>query len=879
MSTFAEQVQDALARLYDPVYLQTHPLIRNLPPAVSGGPAGPLARTGVRLRAQLEEAIETLKPAGDGATRRGERGHLILRLRYVDALDPVTIQSRLGLGKSTYYVEHKRAVDAVTSVLAQRWGAAISSPAPRSAPGPILPEVLTSFIGRDWELAALRGMLSPDAGTDGARVVTLTGPAGIGKTRLALQVAAAIGSDHSMTAQLVELAPINDAARVLPAIASRLGIREAAGTTVMHQLIDHLAGSRSLLVLDNFEQVIGAAVYVGELLAACPGVRALVTSREALRIAGEWEFPVPPLQVPGQTLAAARALTPIAQYEAVRLFVDRARAIDPKFAVTDENGPAVVEICQRVDGLPLAIELAAARTRALTPGEILPRLERRLSVLTGGARNLPSRQQTLRGAIAWSYDLLDDSERKLFQRLSAFIGGTTVEAVEEVCGDGALDDAQRATMDAIDVLESLLVKNLIRRTANSAGEARLTMLEVIREYAAEQLEGIGAHRRCRAAHAAYYLRFVERAAERLLSAEQAVWLQRLDAEQGNAHAALKWFVEAGASEAALRLTGALRHYWTLRGRWKDGLDWLAQALSLAAPVPPDAPDGATPERARALHAAGHLAGLRGDNDAARRWCEQSLALWRALRDEVGCAACLYGLANTYLATGERDRSRKLYEEALALYRRLGDDERIASALAQLGLLAEMDGRYDDALELQQQSLAIRRRLADRSGLANALNNLGNLARARRAPDEAIRFYGEALALCHELGHRLGEATTSLNLALVHIARGECDASAPLLAEATELYADLGHRRGLAWCVPGYASLFAARGSDERAVALFGAAAVLLDACGAPLSPAERDQYDRTFERARARLPVATAGVALEAGRAMTLEQALEFARG
>ncbi|HUG38092.1 MAG TPA: AAA family ATPase, partial [Candidatus Limnocylindrales bacterium] len=480
-----------------------------------------------------------------------------------------------------------------------------------------LPLQATTLLGRAREVAAARERVL----RDDVRLLTLTGPGGTGKTRLALQVAAELIDHFADGVFFVPLAPISDPGLVASTVALTLGIRDPGGRPVLENLREHLRDRQILLVLDNFEQILLAAPLVGELLAVCRGLKVLVTSRAPLELRGEQEFPVPPLALPDPKHPPP--IEALGQYGAVALFIERATAIRPDFAVTNDNAPAVAEICVRLDGLPLAIELAAVWIRLLSPQAMLTRLERRLPLLTGGARDLPARQQTLRGAIAWSYDLLDEGERALFRRLAIFVGGCTLEAAEAVCNpEGDLG------LDVLDGVASLVAKSLLRQEEGPEGEPRFGMLETIREYGLEQLEADATRGR----HAAFFLAFAEEAEPKLLGAEQVTWLQRLEAEHDNFRAVLgRSRVGEVAADVGLRLAGALQWYWRVRGLLGEGRGWAETMLALPGAA------ARTAARARALNAAARLANLQADYTAARPLALESAAIAREVGDLAGVA--------------------------------------------------------------------------------------------------------------------------------------------------------------------------------------------------------------------------------------------------
>jgi predicted ATPase len=487
----------------------------------------------------------------------------------------------------------------------------------------IIPVSLTSLIGREQEIETLCQLLHrPDV-----RLVTITGPGGVGKTSLALQVAHDLQDAFIDGVFLISLAAISDSTLIIPTIAHTLGVIESPNRLLLDSLKEFLRERQALLLLDNFEQIMSAAPLLSELLSACTGLRILATSREALRLRGEQEFPLLPLALPDQP-----AVETLMQYPGIALFVQRAQAIQPDFQLVQGNASAVSDICARLDGLPLAIELAAARIKLLPPQAMLARLqESSLGLLTSGAHDLPARQQTLRSAIQWSYDLLNADEQRTFRSLSVFVGGCTLNA--------ALTTIKPAT--ALDRLDSLLNKSLLRQTETD-GEPRLTMLETIREFGLERLTHMHELESTRRAHAEYYLSFAEDAERWLTGADQKNWLRRLEREQDNLRAALHWAIEHGEVEIAQRMAGALQPFWFRRGRWSEGRRWLEDALAMepGSTLNPSV-------QANALYGAGMLARFQGDFARARMLCEQSLTLYRALADQTGV---LKTLVRSYVAS-------------------------------------------------------------------------------------------------------------------------------------------------------------------------------------------------------------------------------------
>ena len=522
-----------------------------------------------------------------------------------------------------------------------------------------LPARLTSFLGREAEIAEVAELLAS------TRILTLTGPGGTGKTSLSLAVAERVMARYPGGVFFVELSSITDTELVLPTIATTLNLPDRGGRTSFERIVDHIGERTTLLVLDNFEQVVAAAAEVGRLITACPSLSVISSSRIVLRVAGEQEFPVPPLRVPDP--AHLPPLAQLSQFESVALFIDRARAVNPAFEVTNETAPAVAEICVRLDGLPLAIELAAARTRVLTPQAMLARLDDRLRLLAGGSRDLPERQQTLRGAIAWSHDLLDEPERAQFAALSVFVGGAGLEAIERISVD-------EVDGDVLDLVTSLVEKSLVGQRGGVDGQPRFTMLETIREFAVEQAEGGGAHDRLRDRHAAIFAELADDAASHLLGPGARHWLDRLQEEHDNLRAAIAWATDSGDALTALRMTARLWRFWQMRGYLAEGAERVERALALPSSM--EHPEA----RADALSAAAGIRYWQADATRSRQWYSEEVDARRALGDPAGLANALYGLSFTWvildLEPQHAINARAAIDEAQALYTEVGDADGI-----------------------------------------------------------------------------------------------------------------------------------------------------------------------------------------------------------
>ena len=630
-----------------------------------------------------------------------------------------------------------------------------------------LPAQLTSFVGREQEIAAVEGLLAD------ARLLTLTGPGGTGKTRLALQVAAEVLTDFADGAFFVDLSAITDPGVVPSEIAGALEVAEEPGRPILESLKDHLRDRELLLVLDNFEQVTDAAPPVLELIEHVPRLKVLVTSRAVLHLYGEQELPVPSLALPDP--AHLPDLTSLSQYEAVALFIERAAAVKPDFAVTNENAPAVAAICVRLDGLPLAIELAASRVKLLSPQAILDRLEQRLPVLAATARNLPERQRTLRGAIDWSFDLLDDAERQLLARLSIFAGGATLEAVEAVANLG---------LDVLDGLASLVDKSLLRRTETPEGETRFVMLETIREYSGDRLaEDFDAADTARR-HAEFFLAFVEEAEPHLTTEEQVPWLDRCEREHDNLRAVLRRSLEGGDAETGLRIAAALWRFWQQRGHLREGLRWAEDLLALA-------PDRRTPTRARAHSAAGGLAYWLDDTETTARHYEEGVAIARELGDPRLTMEATYNLGFIPLVSENPEGARPLFQEALAIARELGDPAWIVPIMGDLAYVDVVTGNYAGAISLLEEVTEDARRLGHRFRLADDLTALGHAHLGAGNHDEARRFIREGLELLVEDENLPMMVTSLFFYAVLAGAEGQHERAARLWAAGEDLRESIG----------------------------------------------------------------------------------------
>jgi predicted ATPase len=671
----------------------------------------------------------------------------------------------------------------------------ISTAMPAVAGGTNLPLPLTSFIGREWERTAVKRLLAV------SRLVTITGAGGIGKTRLAVQTASEHAYLYPDGVWLVELAGLIEAALVPAAVTSALGLRPALTGPPTDGLVKAIAARTLLLVLDNCEHVIGECARLAEaLLEACPTLTIVATSREPLRVPGEVVWPAPPLTLPpegvvgGQGPGVGGSDGPVSlpgpwplapdpfSSEAVRLFIDRATAVRPDFAMSDRNATAVAGVCRRLDGIPLAIELAAARMNVLSVEQIAARLDSAAGVLNRGNRTADPRHQTLHGVIDWSHELLTDAERALFRRLSVFAGGFTIEAAEAVI-------ERVPTPDSLSLLTGLVEKSLVLMTEVD-GAARYRLLETVRQYAREKLDAAGEHAEVGRAHLLWYLDVVADASTRLRGPEQKRWLDRIECEHDNIRAALAWAIDAGEAELALRLGTAMVVFWEMRGYLAEGQAWIERALALPAPTTSAA------VRAAGLRSAGVLAFWQGNNAPAGALYEQSLALYRELNDARGIASLLNNLGNVAARNNDSAAARARYEESLARFRGLDDTREIAQILFNLGTQAEISARYAYARASFQESLANFRQLGDRWAIARVLNQLSYILELQGDYTSARTLTEEGLALAREIDNAplIGSGLAVLSNLLANL--GDATGAAECGREAVRLARKLPERRFL-----------------------------------------------------------------------------------
>jgi predicted ATPase/DNA-binding CsgD family transcriptional regulator len=756
-----------------------------------------------------KRAVEILRLLAEGLSDRDIAERLVMTIGTVKWYNR-QIYRTLGVGSRTQAIASARERGLLEEPGTGDLADSLLSPWVR----PSLPAPTTPFVGRRREVGQVQDLLGA------FRLLSLTGVGGIGKTRLALRLAEEVGGAFPDGVYFVDLAPLSDPAQVVNAIAATLRVQESTAEPLLETLKRALAPQRMLLLLDNFEHVIAAAPMVSELLAACPQLKALVTSRESLHLHGEQEFPVATLSLPGPEAGSVAAL---AASEAGTLFLQRAQMTQPDFAVSAETAPTIAQICARLDGLPLAIELAAARIKVLSPLALLARLTSPLDTLTGGPRDLPNRQQTLYNTIAWSYHLLTDSEQRLFARLAIFRGGSSLEAIEAVCGEDL-------SIVVLDGLESLVNKNLIQRRALPGGELRFAMLETLHEYAQERLAASGEAATLARRHAAYFVDLAEQAEPELRQAQQWRWFRRLEADHGNLRTALGWSLDDAAGDLALgvRLAGALGLYWTAYGFYAEGYQWTDRLLDQLDATP-------TRYHAKLLITAGRMVLQRDDLGTAHRYFEQALQISRALDDPVNIAWALAYKSCSMMR--ETDAAITVAEEGLALFRELDHQPGIAQTLNILGELARVGGddtrarqAYEACLEVSQRTGETRRICCVFGGLTFLAQHAGDYEQARDLAEEGLQI---ALAMNNDL-------------------------------DIVERLAQLAGALGML-------------GQPEWAARLLGAWEAALEHMVATPEPVDKAEHDRNIAAVRAQLDATTFTTAWALGRAMSLEQAVALA--
>jgi len=768
-----------------------------------------------------------------------------------------------------------------------------------------LPIQLTSLIGREKEVATIGRLLA----REDVRLLTLTGPGGTGKTRLGLQVAAEVSDRFHEGVYFVNLAPITDPALVIPTIAQTLDLKEMGEQPPLDQLKTFLRERQLLLVLDNFEQVVRAAVYVADLLATCPKLKVIVTSRIVLHVQAEQEFAVPPLAVPDPKQLPN--LVTLSQYEAVALFISRAQAARPEFQVTNANAPAVAEICARLDGLPLAIELAAARIKLLPPQALLARLDQRLALLTGGARDVPARQQTLRNTIEWSYQLLDEEEQRLFRRLSVFVGGGPLPAAEVLC-----QEIGQADLDVLNSLLALLDNSLIQSSEEGAEEPRFLMLQTVREFGLERLAASGELERTRMAHARYFLALAEQAEPELHGPNQAMWVARLEQEHDNLREALEWALEKVRDETAaerreigMRLGAALKEFWLILGHYREARTFLERALALSEGT-------RTSVRARVLRAIASVADCQGDIDRIEVVAKLSLTLSRELEDTCGIAESFGSLASAAWLRGKIVEAVSLHEEQVRLLRQVGEPGEVAEALFPLAEHVSTHGEYARGQALFEEALALFRqagnelwvggtlvhsaswlwftlgdlatmrqrfqegqafitKVGDRAWSAECLWVAALLALSEAEPVRASSLAQESLSIYREMGDPWYSAWVLHLLGRIETQRGEMPAARRCYQQSLELNQQVGEKWMTPFNLEGLASVVVTQGELRWAAQLWGAAEALREAIDVPRLPVDRVGYEQAVAAAQAQLGEEAFASAWQEGWTMKLEQVLD----
>jgi len=724
-----------------------------------------------------------------------------------------------------------------------------------------LPTPLTSFVGRSRERAEIRNLLGS------GRLITVLGPGGSGKTRLAVQIAAESMGANPDGVWLAELDALADPGLVPQQVARALGVQEEAGSPVAASIVAHLATKSALLVLDNCEHVAGAvAGLVSALLQGAPGVRILATSREALGVPGEISWRIPMLSVPDTRTAAGRKKEVVGRYESVRLFVARAQAAQPAFTLTDKNAAAVAQVCARLDGIPLAIELAAVRVKVLPVEQILTRLENRFALLTGGSRTALPRQQTLRAAVDWSYELLSEQERKLLNRVAVFAGGFGLDSVESVCAWNGLE-----SFDVLDLLSPLVDKSLVVPNEID-GLARYTLLETIREYASERLKSAGEMETQGGRHAAFFLELALQAEPELQGPEQSTWFARLGQEHENLRHAMRWYLAHRDAPTALRLAGALWRFWWTRGDFEEGRGTLGEALALEPGAAPSV------ERAKALYALAALAGMQADFATADPALEESLAIARTLDDKAGIANAVFEQGNLANEREDLPRAAELYEEALALRRAIGDRRGESLALHNLAVVAASRGEAAKARDLFEQALVLHRSLGNATMEAYTLNGLSDVALHGGDLDAARGYLERGLAMQRDLDNKEGVAFSLRQLGEIATRRGDADEARAYLAEALTLFDEIGATHGLLDTIDAVAAFAALVGSAASSVVLAAAGGAWRVAAAVPRSDPDQADLERAVQPARKALNPQAAAEAERRGATSSPEAAVQLAR-
>jgi predicted ATPase len=784
---------------------------------------------------------ETFDPATDTIVRvqaRRLRSKLEKYYASEGQVDPIVIELPKGQYRAVLRATSVGDLGATSNIPPESSGLVDRMPDLRrirtGLPHPLpLPADCASFVGREKELADVKRLLL----CEHTRLLTLAGAGGSGKTRLALRAAAEIKEEFAGGVYMVALASITDPRTVPSTIAQIVGLRHTGGTPVSEVLplyLGFLITAPTLLVLDNFEQVVAAAPLLSALLAGCSFLKILVTSRALLDLSGEYEYSVSPLVTPDPR--ALVSLEELIHNPAVALFTQRAVATNPVFVLNECQARAVAQICSRLDGLPLAIELAAARTKIFPPLAMLARLSNPLDFLISGHRDLPSRQQTLRRTIDWSYGLLSPIEQTLFRRLAVFAGGCTLESLEAVC-----NTRRDLGIDALESITSLVNQNLLQCKNRESQEARFTMLQTIREFALELLNASGEEEFTRRAHAAYCIVLSEQGAAQVAEEDRAQWLIVWDAEYDNLRAALDWLIESGRGAWALRLATALFAFWERREHLAEGRERLEAVLSMKSAALP------TRERARAAWYAGIFADKQGDYGRAIRLHEESLHIYRELDDRKGVAAQLGYLAHELHQSGNVAEACTLFRESLIACRQLGDRAGIATALSNFAEFLTNQKDYALAWSLLQEALALFREIGNESGVGWSLNHLGDVALGENKFGEASHFYRQGHDVFRRIGNRWGVARSFADLAYLASEQNDQEGARASFVQALQTFIDLGHTRGVARALEGLACVAVRQGDVNEALVLCAAAEGIRQRVGAPQRPAERAKLERILE--------------------------------
>jgi predicted ATPase/DNA-binding CsgD family transcriptional regulator len=758
------------------------------------------------------------------------------------------IYSKLDVGNRTEAVTHAqtlRLLDDDTPI----------APMPQSELKPHLPAQITSFVGRHQELKTLKNLLNT------ARLVTLTGPPGAGKTRLALEVAAGVTDRYRDGVYFVALAPIADPTLIWQTIAHVLEMKETGHDSLSNELKRFLREKKLLLVLDNFEHLLPAAPLVSELLSVAPHLNIIVTSRALLRLYGEQEFSVPPLQLPD--LKQETSLERIRSSEALELFVQRSKAAAPTFTMDDANITAIASICVHLDGLPLAIELAAARIKFYAPQTLLIRLGNRLEALSDGPRDFPSRQRTLRATLAWSYDLLTREEQILFARLGVFAGGFTFDDAQAVCSEGL-------NLDIADGLESLINNSLISQVQSLIGEPRFMLLETMREYALEKLDECGEKAVLCEQHAQHFLSLTEQATQAYYGSQAKIWFLLLEAEHDNMRSALRWCITSENGQMGLRFIGGLATFWKIRSHMSEGRAWLPQILVLKGA------DESTKVRADALHGIAELAYLQSDYDTTRTFSIEALAIYQKLGLQRQEARIWVVLGEVATEVGDYVGASPLFQKGYAISRQVGDVNGSANALTQLGWSAlRRTGDYDQARECLEEGCRLFETVGDHVNTALAYSGLGEIAVRIGELEKATILLEKSLKMRRELSQTWGIAASLGSLAWVALLQQDYEHAIQILRESLQLRSEISDRGGMAWCLEKLAEIAQLKGDPRRAVKIFGAAAAIRASVSSIIDPSDQPHYQNLIAVLRSELTDNLFESIWSEGYAMTLDEIVQ----